>query len=105
MKITKRFNALFVGITIIAALAGCGGSEKAPESPPKGIITGYAVAALIIGGTVRAYSFTEGKKGEEISTSPVITDENGFFSIDVQANHDQPIVLEVIGGRYIEEAS
>ena len=85
-------------------LAGCG-NEKVPPPPPVGAITGNAVDALIIGGEVRAYAFNDGEKGEELTLNPVITDSEGHFKIDVQANHDQPIVLEVTGGHYIEEAT
>jgi hypothetical protein len=104
MRIIKSINNLVMSGFLSAFLLGCG-SEKVPDAAPAGVIRGNAVDALIIGGTVRAYNFKEGMKGEEISTAPVVTDENGFFSIDVKANHDQPIVLEVVGGRYIEEAS
>ncbi|WP_345855777.1 hypothetical protein [Shewanella algae] len=88
-----------------ALLTGCGDDTVIPPEAPIGSIKGNAVDALIIGGTVRAYTFENGVKGEEITVAPVITDEKGYFKIDVQANRDMPILLEVRGGYYIEEAS
>ncbi len=96
-KIAALLSALF--------LAGCGDDTKIPPTAPIGQISGNAVDALIINGTVRAYAWENGEKGEEITLTPVTTDENGAFKIEVQTNRDMPIIVAVRGGYYIEEAS
>ena len=96
---------LFV-VTIIAIVAtacgGGGGSGDAPGERPISQISGNAVDALIVGGDVAVYSFASGSRGELLGTG--VTDDAGLYSVDIQAP-DQPVMIEVTGGRYVEEAS
>ncbi|WP_156897041.1 hypothetical protein, partial [Ferrimonas kyonanensis] len=94
-----------IAISLGLALNGCGSDTKVPPPPPIGALSGNAVDALIIHGVVNAYDFSDGKKGELVSVAPVVTDDKGFFEIQVQTNHDHPVLLEVTSGYYVEEAT
>lgn len=69
--------------------------------PPAGELTGVAHDGPIMGGTVDAYAYIGGK-GEHFATGT--TNEKGDYALTLQ-ELNTPIMLEVSGGRYIEEAS
>ena len=84
-------------------LAGCGsGSGDLPPVRPSSIVSGHAIDAEIKNGQVAIYAFGRAGKGERLGGG--VTDENGFYSIELRAP-SQPVLIEVSGGRYTEEAS
>lgn len=84
-------------------LAGCGsGSGDLPPVRPTSIVSGHAVDAEIQHGQVAIYAFGRGGKGERLGGG--VTDASGFYSIELRAP-SQPVLIEVSGGRYTEEAS
>lgn len=88
---------------ISVSILGCGGgSTSLPPERPAGDISGVAHDGRIVDGDVRIYSYANGVKGDLLASST--TDENGAFSANFAAS-DQPVLVEVDGGHYIEEAS
>lgn len=73
----------------------------APERPSF-TAAGYGVDAVIAGATVNVFSWQHGAKGELLGRGG--TDENGYYSIRLKAPN-QPVLLELSGGYYTEEAS
>ncbi len=94
------------GLFIVAVLAACssglGGSSELPPERPFSVLSGFAVDGAITGGTVRVFQYTDGRKGALLGQA--VTDEHGFYAINLQAP-DQPVLIEVSGGSYIEQAS
>lgn len=86
---------LFVG--------GCGaGSSSTPPPVPTTSVAGVTFDAPIQNGLVKIYSFASGLPGAVLGTGA--TDPQGKFSISIQSEN-QPILVAVTGGHYIEEAS
>lgn len=88
----------------IIFLSGCtpGGSTELPSERPFGTISGNAVDGLIVGAQVSIYSLRNGSRG--IKLGEATTDDTGAYSVDIQSPN-QPILIEVNGGSYIEEAT
>lgn len=84
-------------------LVACGGSSNGlPPARPFSTVSGNAVAAEIENGQVAVYSLDRNGKGTLLGSTT--TDAQGFYSLDLQTP-SQPVLIEVSGGRYIEEAS
>ncbi len=102
MSTIQNVKYLFVASLVFILITSCGGGGSLPESRPATSISGVAFDAAIINGLVTVYDYSSGRKGAELAT--VNTDEFGKYSLDL-ATANKPILLEVTGGRYIEEAS
>jgi hypothetical protein len=91
-------------LLMISLLWGCepGGLTGLPEGHPGGTITGSVVDAPITNAQVNIYSLENGDRGIRLGST--ITDDSGAYSLDIQS-HSQPILVEVSGGSYVEEAS
>jgi hypothetical protein len=101
--VRKIFNTISL-IFVVSLLSACGGSGSGvPASAPSASLDGTVTDAVITNGTLRVYKFDEGKRGELIAET--VTDGNGDFEIADFASQDRPVVIEVSGGRYMEEAS
>jgi len=84
-------------------IAACGGgSGSLPPPRPDTSVSGTAVDALIINGTVSVYGFANGRIGALLGSG--VTDSAGQYAISIRAM-DQPILVQVSGGYYVEEAS
>ena len=98
-------NYLVLLLTLLTAACsggGSGGSSSAPPPVPTSTVSGAAVDGLIIQGTVRIYDFTGGSQGSLLGFAT--TDIRGHYSIALQVE-SRPVLVEVTGGYYIEEAS
>lgn len=99
--------ALMVGAVSLAACggggggSGSGGRDVAPERPVA-LVSGTAFDGLIIGGDVKVWDYTGGKKGSLLGTTK--TNGQGLYSISLSTS-DKPVLVEVEGGYYIEESS
>lgn len=107
MNITQTSQRLFpllllFAVTTYMVACGPGGSTKLPSERPHGSIAGHAVDATLVGSTVTVYGFANGTRG--VSLGSAITDENGHYSLDIQAP-SQPILIEIRGGNYVEDAT
>lgn len=100
----RKFLVVNFFCLFVAACGGDGGGGGGDLAPPRPITNanGYAVDAVIEGGTVTVYSWENGVKGAILGTA--VTDENGYYDISLQSGA-QPILLELTGGAYTEEAS
>lgn len=74
-----------------------------PPATPSGEITGAAFDSGLAASTVNVYDWSEGKKGILLSTTT--TFGGGFFTAKLKQIKSTPILLEVTGGFYTEEAS
>ncbi|MDX2464870.1 MAG: hypothetical protein QNK31_10215 [Porticoccus sp.] len=88
----------------IALLWGCApdSSTELPDERPFGTVNGNAVDGLITGAQVSIYSLKNGIRGLKLGETT--TDATGAYSVDIQSPN-QPILIEVSGGSYIEEAT
>ena len=89
---------------VVFTLSSCGGSGGGSKPPeiPKGTAAGNAVDALIIDGTITAYSWARGEQGEKLGQT--VTDEDGGYFLELQTE-DTPLLLVLEGGWYTEESS
>jgi len=97
----KKIIYLFLPVLVILFSCGRGDAPLPPERP-FGNIHGNAVDALIVNGSLSVYDFENGHKGELLGTT--ITNEFGAYELSLQSK-DRPVLLEVTGGYYTEEAS
>ena len=87
---TKRLFLLFLLFAVTVLLAACGTDDptELPAERPYGNVAGHVVDATLVGATVTAYGFGNGVRG--VALGSAITDENGSYSLDIQAP-SQPI--------------
>ncbi len=91
-------------ISVISLLSACGDSGSGvPATAPSATLDGTVTDAVITNGTLRVFKFDDGQQGDLIAET--VTDGNGDFEITDFASQDRPIMIEVSGGRYTEEAS
>jgi hypothetical protein len=93
---------LVAGAMLLTACSSGGGDASLPSERPAGALTGHAVDAVVVGGTVTVYGFLGGQRGDALSTGA--TDQEGRYSVTIRAE-DQPVLIELAGGSYVEEAS
>jgi hypothetical protein len=123
MRIAKGFYGLGLAIGAALLLTGCGsvldglpgsgggsdgGGGNSSDDPDKladegkvGTLSGIAKDGLVQNATVNVYAWN-GSKGELLNSG--VTDSKGKYSFRLQAKR-QPILLEVVGGAYREEAT
>ena len=95
--------ALLISLVFLTACGGGAGSGSSPTGStiPIGVISGTSFDGLIIGGTVSVYDFTTGAKGALLGQTT--SDGNGLYSLSLQVE-SRPVLVEITGGYYIEEA-
>ena len=103
------FTPIVIFLTLILTACGGGGSSSdgstsgsLPGSRPAGTVSGVAFDGVVSGGTVSIYDFSSGSKGALLGSGQ--TGNDGLFSISI-VTPDKPILIEVEGGAYLEEAS
>jgi hypothetical protein len=107
MKIGFDMNNLIRIVSIVSVLGfltACGGGGSGvPNEAPSALLDGTVTDAVITNGTIRVFNFDNGKQGDLIAET--VTDGQGDFEIADFTSQDRPVVIEVSGGRYTEEAS
>ncbi len=110
----KTLAALkWIGFSILsfAFLVGCGGgggsadtsTRASSETSAAGIISGTATKGPVSGATMSAFAINaDGTKGAQIGSAQ--TDGHGNFSMNM-VNHSGPIMLQMMGGTYMDEAT
>lgn len=101
-----RVSAGAVFIFFVALLASCGGGgggDLPPERTDR-VISGVGFDGPIISGTVKIYDFSSGVKDEKELIGQGTTDERGRYRVTLRVG-SRPILVEITGGRYIEEAT
>ncbi len=102
-----RALLIFVISLMLAACGGGGGSGSTGGSSPigstlpVGTVAGTTFDGLISNGVVTVYDFTNGTKGEKLGQAT--SDSTGRYSISLQVM-SRPILVEMTGGFYTEEA-
>lgn len=81
--------------------ASGGGGGGTPPPVPVGSVAGAGFDGLILNGDVAVYDFSKGTKGALLATGT--TDTTGLYNLRLQLE-SQPILIEVTGGYYLEEA-
>lgn len=100
-------NYLALLVLVFLTACGGGGSSVCSTCPtgstvPYGSVSGKAFDGLILNGTVSVYDFTSGTKGALLGQAT--TDSTtGLYSLSLQVE-SRPVLLELTGGYYIEEA-
>ena len=100
MNNTGLLSCLALSATLMACSSG---SDGVPPAAPEARLDGTATDAVITNADLRVYALADGVQGDLIAETT--TDGNGDFAFDGFASPSQPIVIEVRGGRYTEEAS
>ena len=94
--------SVFSVVSLLSACGG-GGGDGLPAEAPSAALDGTVTDAVITNGILRVFKFDDGQQGELIAET--VTDGKGDFEIANFTSQDRPIVIEVSGGRYTEEAS
>jgi hypothetical protein len=98
---------LALSLVLAACGGGGGGAGSACDtcptgsSIPIGSVSGTTFDGRITNGTVTVYDFTTGAKGAQLAQAT--SDSSGLYSLSLQVE-TRPILLEVTGGYYAEEA-
>jgi hypothetical protein len=87
---------------MLLALVGCGGGGS-DVSSVSGTIGGTGLKGPVSGAIVRAYAITNGQMGQLLGTSAA-TGTGGSFSVSI-GNYTGPIMLQLSGGSYPDEAT
>ncbi len=100
---SSKTGILMCLVMITSILSACGGGGGLPPAAPSSRLDGTVTDAVITNGTLRVYAFDGGVQGELLAET--VTDGQGDFVFENFSSPDRPIVIEVRGGRYTEEAS
>lgn len=95
---TKRI-ATFAATTL---LIGCGGTSPPPPERPTGTLSGVVFQGPVAGATVRAYSYSDGRRGTQLGQA--LTDASGRYTLTGTLPNGV-VLLEASGGAYREEAT
>ncbi len=79
-------------------------SSKVANSLLPAPMSGRAVDAKILGGELSVYSFKAGGIGVRLAEPVLTSKEDGSYTLSIRAV-EQPILVVVTGGHYIEEAT
>jgi len=102
IKLYKYLAFACLGI-FATVLAGCGSSGSDANQSVNGLINGTAIKGPVENSDISAFSIgMDGMKGELIGTAH--TDNEGNFTIMV-GSHSGPVLLEMAGGHYTDEAT
>jgi hypothetical protein len=104
----RNYLILFFSLLVISGCGGSGSSSGAAGSNrptgstiPVGAVSGTSFDGLVINGTVKVYDFTTGSKGALLAQAT--TDAMGLYNLSLQVE-SRPVLLELTGGYYREEA-
>ncbi len=101
-KVNKYLALACLGIFAVV-LAGCGSSGSDAEQTVNGLIKGSAIKGPVANADISGFSIgMDGIKGELIGTAH--TDNEGNFSLMI-GSHSGPVLLEMAGGHYTDEAT
>ncbi len=101
-KVNKYLALACLGIFAVV-LAGCGSSGGDTEQTVNGLIEGSAIKGPVANADISGFSIgMDGIKGELIGTAH--TDNEGNFSLMI-GSHSGPVLLEMAGGHYTDEAT
>jgi hypothetical protein len=108
-RATRLLLAVALGALTASLIVACGGGVGGNASAGNGsgpgttgTISGTAIKGPVSGATVTGYAITNGVKGSQLGSAR--TNGSGDFTMTVAA-YSGPMMLEVHGGSYLDEAS
>ena len=87
---------------LVACGGGSGGGNGGSSSATTGTLGGTATKGPVSGGTVTAFTISNGVKGRQLGSAQ--TSSNGNFTMTVDA-YSGPVMLQMHGGSYMDEAT
>ena len=103
MKAFKKQAFIIIGTLLSLTLLSCSGGGGGGNSSATAI-SGRVVDGYVVGATVTAYQVNaNGTPGAQIGT-PVTTDQNGNFTLNLGA-YSGPVYLTSQGGTYVDSAT
>jgi hypothetical protein len=106
IKIKPIFNVTFA--LAIMTMFGCGGGgTTTPGSAGTITISGVAAKGPINGGNIKVYAVKNGQvdTGTALGSGKTATDGSGVYSVTLNSAPTGPVMVEVSGGSYTDEAS
>ncbi len=98
-----RLPAIIVFGSSLLLLSACGSGPGAlPPERPDAVISGVAFDGPVMHGQVSVYGFGSGGAGSLLGSAT--TDNEGRYAMTVRAP-DQPVLVTVTGGTYVDEVS
>ena len=100
----RNYALLLLLFLMTTILVSCGQNNSSILPPERSVntISGNVVDSQVINGTINIYEYSQGKTGKLLDTTT--TDDKGYYEMDLDLS-SQPILLELTGGNYVEEAS
>jgi hypothetical protein len=107
---TFNIRTLIGGVASLAALTllGCGGGGGGGQAPDGSVaISGVAAKGPINGGDIKVYGVKDGHVDTStvLGTGKTASDGSGSYSVTLTSAPTGPVVIEVSGGSYTDEAS
>ena len=111
---SKHFKLLLINLLVLSAVffSGCGGGGvsdpisvdglKQNPVPPAMVLSGNVIKGAVDGAEVKAYSIVDGNVGSVVASS--MTSSDGSYMLSIR-NYSGPVLVEALGGDYIDEAS
>ncbi|MBI4578854.1 MAG: hypothetical protein HY718_04075, partial [Planctomycetes bacterium] len=110
MAARAKFASLFVAVLFVFVstfLAGCkdgGGHGIAALGGATTTINGQAIKGPLNGATVDFYAVnSNGTQGSKLNGTTITTDANGNYSFTPAAGTTGAVMIEVVGGSYVDE--
>jgi len=102
-----KIRTLLIAIAGISVMwvAGCGGGGGGGGTAPT-VISGVSSKGPVNGGAVSVYAIANGQVDRSVSLGPpVLTKEDGSYSITLNSAPAGPVMVEVIGGQFKDETT
>ena len=93
---------LLIGSPLLIYGCGGGGGGGTGSAASVGTISGAAVKGPVGGGTITAYSITNGTMGSQLDSGT--TDSQGNFHLSL-GTYSGPVMLQLSGGTFMDEAT
>jgi len=107
MKMRNNLFLILMSACMLFFLWACGGSDgdsTTPSTDTGTTLSGVASKGMIADGTVNVYAITnDGQKGDLLGTTT--TDSDGNYTLKIDYDYDGPVLVEVSGGTYVDEAT
>jgi len=108
---TRKIRQVFSAVAILGfvTLFGCGGGGGGGGGTTSGPVTisGVAAKGPISGGDVKVYAVANGQidRNTVLGTGKTATDGSGSYTVTLASPPTGPVVVEVSGGTFTDEAS
>lgn len=97
-----KTSQILLSTLVLSLLAACGGGGGGVAAT-QGSLIGTATKGPVSGATVTAYAISNGQMDAQIGSTT--TDANGNFTIPITGSYTGPVMLQMSGGTYTDEAT